>query len=289
MTDPARTVLVFGATGAQGGPVARALAKAGYSVRAATRHPERAPEGTEPVACDLAEPTTILQAADGAELAFLHLPMSLGGPQGAQAAVDALQKAGVRHLVFNTGMALPEEPVGVPRLDDGIRFAAEVLADGATVLVPTGYMENFSAPWSAPRVAAGELLYPLPADAANAWVTNDDVGACTVAAFQRGEAVQGRRFRVAGPEVLTLPDVADRLGQALGRDVAFRQVSGAEYGELLAPVLGPEMGAMIGAGYDRMPPGPNPLLTPDTAETREALGVTFTPLVEWARRQDWSA
>ena len=44
----------------------------------------------------------------------------------------------------------------------------------------------------------------------------------------------------------------------------------------------------MGGGYEAMPPGPDPLMTPDTTATREALGVSFTPLEEWARRQDWT-
>jgi uncharacterized protein YbjT (DUF2867 family) len=199
VTTPDRTVLVVGATGTQGGPVARALLEAGYAVRTATRDPEgpaaRALRdlGADPVAVDLRDVDTVGRAADGARLAFLHLPMSLGGPEGAGAerdAAHALAKVGVDHIVLNTGMALPEEPVGNPMLDGRIAFARSLLDDGATVLVPTGYMENFSAPWSAPHVLAGELRYPLPPDAVNAWVTNADVGASVVGAFAHADAAR---------------------------------------------------------------------------------------------------
>lgn len=64
------------------------------------------------------------------------------------------------------------------------------------------------------------MFNPLPPDARNAWVTNDDVGAVTAAAL-RTPASRGRWLRLAGPEILTLPDVAVRLGRALGRDVEF--------------------------------------------------------------------
>lgn len=150
-------------------------------------------------------------------------------------------------------------------------------------------MENFTAPWSAPLVLAGELRYPLPAEAVNAWVTNEDVGACVVGAFEHADRAAGRRLRVAGPEALTLPEVAERLGRALDRPVRFEQISGREYGAMMAPYLGEAMASAVGAGYDRMPPDPNPLLTPDTTRTREALDVEFTPLERWARRQDWQA
>lgn len=52
-----------------------------------------------------------------------------------------MRAAGVEHLVFNTGMALPEDPVGNPMLDGRIVFT-QLVADGATALVPTGYLET---------------------------------------------------------------------------------------------------------------------------------------------------
>lgn len=75
----------------------------------------------------------------------------------------------------------------------------------------------------------------------------------------------------------------------IDRNVRFRQTTGQEYRQMMAPYLGEQLAAAIGAGYDRMPPGPNPLITPDTTPTREALGVTFTSVEAWAGRQDWHA
>lgn len=76
--------------------------------------------------------------------------------------------------------------------------------------------------------------------------TNEDVGACVVRAFQRPDAARGRRFPVAGPEALTLPEVAERLGRALDRNVRFRQTTGQEYGQMMAPYLGEQLAAAIG-------------------------------------------
>jgi uncharacterized protein YbjT (DUF2867 family) len=165
------TVLVVGATGSQGRPAALSLLDAGWTVRALTRDVARADDlarrGAVPVQADLRDPAALLAAAAGADAAYLHLPMSLAGPDGGEAEqriLQALRDAGVGHLVVNTGMALPDEPIGVPMLDARVAWVAGLLEQGATVLVPTGYMENFSAAWSRPRVAAGELVYPrLPA------------------------------------------------------------------------------------------------------------------------------
>lgn len=268
MSDPGRTVVIVGATGTQGGPVARALLRSGYDVRAATRDSagpagrELAVLGAVPVRVDLGDPDTLVAAADGASRAFLHLPMTLAGPGGGdveRAALDALRRAGVDHIALNTGMALPERPVGDPMLDGRIAFATAL---------------------------AGELRCPLRADAVNAWVTNEDVGACVVAAFHRADAY-APDGSASLDRKLTLPDVADRLARALGQPVRFQQISGAPYGEMMVPYLRETLAAAVGAGHDRMPAARNPLLTPDTTSTREALGMTFMSVEDWARGLDW--
>lgn len=291
----ARTALVIGSTGSQGRPAALALLAAGWQVRALTRDASRAADlverGAQAVEADLRDPEALRSVALGADAAYFHLPMSVAGPQGGQveqAALAALAEAGVGHLVVNVGMALPDEPIGVPMLDGRVAAVRALLEQGATVLMPTGYMENFAAAWSRPHVRAGELLYPRPADDPVAWVTSEDVGAATVGALAVPDLSRGKRYRLAGPEVLTFTQVAATLGQVLGHPVAFRRITGQEYAGMIAPVLGEELAFGIGAGYDQMPPFPNPLMAPDTTAAREELGVTFTSLADWAARQDWT-
>jgi uncharacterized protein YbjT (DUF2867 family) len=265
--DPAgrSTALVFGATGTQGGAVARHLLARGYRVRAAARHPEAAgaltAHGATPVRLDLADPSSVAAAAAGADVAFVHLPITFGAPgdaDRARAAVDALVAAGVRRIVFSTSGPAPDEAVGVPYVDDKVAVLRHVLGTGGgTVLKPTGFMENFAAPWSAPRVLAGELAYPLPPGAGVAWVTNDDVARYAESAF-RTDAVRGRSFAVAGPEVLDGPAAAERLGRALGRPVGYRQVSGAEYAAMLAPHVGGRRGCHDRRLLRRGAPGAQP-------------------------------
>jgi uncharacterized protein YbjT (DUF2867 family) len=287
----AQSVLVIGAGGAQGGPVADAAISAGYDVLAAGRNMDKLSgleaHGATPVRVDLTDTDSVREAAARADLAFFHAPMGLGGGVEAEsAAVQGILDGGVEHLAYNVGFALPPDPVGAPQLDARIEFVNELLERApVTIFVPTGYLENFSAPWSAPHIADGELCYPLAEHVRVAWVTNEDVGSCAIAAFGRPEHARGRRFRIAGPESLTLPEVAERIGDGIGREVSFRRVSGDEYAEMLAPFVGEETAQMIGASYDRMAEDQNPLMTPDISETIEALGVRFTTVEEWARRR----
>jgi uncharacterized protein YbjT (DUF2867 family) len=287
-------VLVFGAAGFQGGPVARTLLSAGYTVVAAGRDPEKLDHlrqrGAQIARIDLNDPKTVREAASKVAYAFFHAPMGLTG-EGAvdreAAALQSLLDAGVEHLVYNVGFAMPGEPLGVPPLDERINLVETMRStERVTVLVPTGYLENFLAPWSAPHILRGELAYPLAPDVRVKWVTNEDVGACTAAAFRVAES-KGARLRVAGPESLTLPEVAAQIGEALGHEVRLRQVSGSEYAGMLEPYVGREVAEMVGSNYDRMANEQNPLMTPETGETEQLLGVRFTSVVDWAKRQNW--
>lgn len=290
------TVLVFGSTGTQGRPVAGLLLEEGYAVRAVTRNPEAAAgltaRGAQVVAADLNDPDAVRAAAQGADRVFLHLPLSFGAPgaaERARAAIDALVAAGVRQIVFSTSGPVPDAPQGIPGLDDRVAVLRHVLDTGVgTVLKPTGFMENFAAPWSAERLAAGELAYPRPPELQVAWVTNDDVAAAALAAM-RDPATVGQVFVLAGPEALDGPAAADRLARGLGRPVTYREIDGTEFAEMMTPYLGAETAKAIGSGYDQMPRFQDPMMIPDGGPAAAALGIRLTPLEEWARTRDWDA
>lgn len=289
MTRTSETALVFGATGTQGGPVARALLDAGYAVRAVGRRPGPAraltERGADVVPVDLDDLGSVSRAAEGVDRVFLHLPLSWRGSP--DPVLGALADAGVRQIVFSTSGPVPDQPMGIAGLDERVEFVGRVLDTGiATVLKPTGFMENLSTPWSAQLIAAGELAYPRPPEFRTAWITNDDVGAFTAAAFGQRAAI-GQLYKIAGPEVLDGPETAERLSRALGRPITYREITGSEFAEMMAPYLGAETAGAIGAGYDRMPREQNPLVTTDVRPAAEALGVEPTPLEEWARRQRW--
>jgi uncharacterized protein YbjT (DUF2867 family) len=78
-------VLVFGATGQQGGSVARALLKAGVAVRALVRDPasdkavKLAARGVALVHRDMSEPASIRRAMPGAQGVFSVQPSSPAG------------------------------------------------------------------------------------------------------------------------------------------------------------------------------------------------------------------
>ena len=107
-----RSVLVTGATGQQGGAVARALLSKGHRVKALIRKPDSdaarrlMSAGADLVKGDLGDRASVLKAASGVDTVFLMGDSIEAGVeeetrQGIIAA-EAAKDAGVGHLVYSS-------------------------------------------------------------------------------------------------------------------------------------------------------------------------------------------
>lgn len=273
-------VLAFGTAGAQGSGLAPALTSRGASVLRATTSEERARQWPDAVLADLTDPATVLAAADGVDAVALHLPLGLGAPEAVAAVLRSVAALRERDLPVTVNLGTPVPPAGAPDPFGARPTADAVLAAGATALTPTGYLENHAAPWAVGPIARGELLYPRPAGDPLAWIAAADLGTAAAAALAVG--ITGELLVLAGPEVLTFDELAAEIAAGIGRPVAFRSVTAAEYGALLAPIVGPDAARNVEAAYGSMPAEPNPLMAPDASATWARLGVTPTRARDWA-------
>jgi uncharacterized protein YbjT (DUF2867 family) len=271
---PIKTIAVHGATGSQGAPVAAALAAAGHNVRPATRAS----------GADLLNRASLEAAYSGADAVVLQLPIVYDeralrmGDNAARAA----EAAGVEHLVINTGGPLPPAPTGVPFLDARHRAAAADVAR-VTVLQPTTYLENLSAPWSAERIARhGVVAYPVPAKAPMAWVATGDVAGAVERAI--AGAVVGW-FALPGLPA-TGHEVADALGRALGRPVRWETIAPETHADMLRPYLGDHAADGTAAVYRMLAASP-PAPPADPAPARDALGWAPRDVAAWAAETAW--
>jgi uncharacterized protein YbjT (DUF2867 family) len=216
MDHATQPVAVFGATGAQGGPVATALLDAGRPVRAIARTEEKLGDlkarGADVVALDLADAGAVEWALEGVGGAFVHLPFmpvmelmeAWAGSVG-----KALVGAGVPLAVFSSSGPVPTEDVGMVTFDTKAAADRTLRASGAPIvfLEPTVYLGNTSAPFSAPSVFRdGEMRYPpVPSEHRLAWISAEDQASLAIAALGRPDLV-GRTFRIG--ERLTGPELA---------------------------------------------------------------------------------
>ncbi|MGZ0148181.1 NmrA/HSCARG family protein [Kribbella sp. WER1] len=268
-----KLIAVVGATGAQGGAVARAILadRSGeYAVRALTRNPESAKArelaaaGAEVVAADLDDEASVRAAFDGAygayvvtnywapltpeqEAARTRAEMEL---EQAEAAARAARDAGVQHLVWSTLEDTRPFFAGrddVPSLDDGRyrvpHFDAKGEADAlftkygvpTTFLRTTFYFDAFLEGMPPTRNADGVLTISFPmGDRRLSGVASDDIGRSAFAILQHPELI-GSTISIAGDH-LTGRQYADTLSEALGEQVRYHAPTVEEFREYPFPM-----------------------------------------------------
>jgi uncharacterized protein YbjT (DUF2867 family) len=254
-----RTIAVVGATGAQGGALARAILndpEKPFLARALTRNPasDKALElirlGAEVVKADLDDPASLIAAFRGAEGAFCvtnyweHLSPERELAQAANMA-RAAKDAGLRHVVWST---LEDTRRRVPLADDRMptlmgkykvpHFDAKGEADGlfaemgvpTTFLLTSFYWDNFIHFGLGPkRGADGVLAITMPmGEAKLPGIAAEDIGRCAYGIFKGGPTFIGKTVGIAG-EHLTGGAMAAALGKALGQTVRYNAVTPETY------------------------------------------------------------
>lgn len=285
-------VLVYGATGVQGGPVARRLLDRGDAVRVLTRDPQGeavAPwraAGARILAGDLATGTGLGAATEGVDAVFVQITAQVAPsaiPVLARSALTAARGAGVPQVVITTSSVVPTAPTGRAAPDARVALLDVVreVAPRAVVLSPTLLLENFSGPLRA-ALDRGVVPQGVPADVPVAYVGVEDQAAYAVAALDRPE-LAGSLLRIAGPDAVTGPTLAAVLGAALGRPLRYLPMTPDEVRANLA-FLGEEVAGAVAEMYAWEGTDGAPLLAPEPTATLAALPFTPTPLAEWAAR-----
>jgi len=245
-----RIIAVGGATGAQGGGLARAILDdpdSGFAVRALTRKPDSDParaladRGAEVVQADLDDVASVRAAFEGAHGAFCvtnfweHFSPEREQAQ-ARNMVEAAADAGVSHVIWST---LEDTRERVPLSDDRMptlmgkykvpHFDSKGEMDGlflertpATCLRTSFYWDNLIHFGMGPQREDGALFFSLPmGDAKLPGIAASDIGGCALGLFREGDAVIGRTEGIAGGHP-TGAEMAAGLSDALGEPVTYR-------------------------------------------------------------------
>jgi uncharacterized protein YbjT (DUF2867 family) len=227
-----RVILVSGATGQQGGSVARNLLERGFAVRALTRDTEKAAAkeladlGAEVVSGDLEDHASIERVLAGVYGVFSVQQFWEVGVEGEVRQgillADAAKEAGVEHLVYSSVGSAHRE-TGIPHFDSKWEVEEHVRASGVpyTVLRPVFFMQN----WEMMRepVLGGTLPQPLDPDKPFQMIDAEDIGVFAARAFDDPESWIGREVDIAGDE-LTMPEIAGTFSRVIGRNVDYFQV-----------------------------------------------------------------
>lgn len=254
-----KIIAVAGATGAQGGGLARAILadpNGGFAVRALTRKPgsEKAKElatmGAEIVAADLDDVASLKTAYAGAYGAFCvtnfweHFSPEKEKAQARNMA-EAAKSAGLEHVIWSTFEDVRTYvPVGDDRMPallekyrvphfDGKAEANAYFTERAlpvTFLYTSFYWDNMINFGTGPKPGPdGTLALTMPMGGKKLpGMAASDIGPCAYGIFKSGPEFVGKTIGIAG-EHLTGTQMAAALTEALGRKVVYNAVSPDAY------------------------------------------------------------
>ncbi|MFB1488221.1 MULTISPECIES: NmrA/HSCARG family protein [unclassified Thiocapsa] len=253
MSNP-KIIAVFGATGAQGGGLARAILddpNGGFAVRAITRDVDSekakalAELGAEVVAADVDDEASLRRVLDGAYGAyFVTFFWAHFSPEKEKTEVmnmaTAAKAVGLRHAIWSTledtRLWVPLEDERMPTLMEHYKvphFDAKgesnliftEMGVPTTFLLTSFYWENLIHFGMGPRRESdGRLVFTLPMDDKKLpGIAAEDIGRCAYGIFKQGEQSIGRTVGIAG-EHLTGEQMAAALSDAFGEEVRYRAI-----------------------------------------------------------------
>lgn len=230
-------ILVFGATGQQGGSVVRALLAAGRSVRAFVRDPSSAGAtalrdvGAELVQGTFDDRPSMQRAMQDADGVFSVQPSSPSGTvtdaeevRYGIAVADLAVESGVRHLVYSSGGAVGEEATGVAHFDTKMQIEAHIrtLPIAWTIVRPAAFMEMLVMPGFG--LDQDRFTFFAHPDQSMQFIAVDDVGRIVARVFANPEQFGRKTFEIAGDQ-LTGSDLEAVFTHAAGRPIAYSRFS----------------------------------------------------------------
>lgn len=275
------TIIVHGATGAQGAPVASALASTGHDITAAVRNPQTYTAG-KAVRVDLDNATSLTSAYQAATGVFVHLP--LGSPEQqltwAKTIALAVTTAKPGRVVISTSGYQLQDPDDDSPIGVLVRALAE--ADISTaVIMPRLYLENLLLPpVTEPIQAEGVLRYPIRADYAVSWSSHLDIADVAVRLFDH-PTVTGT-VEVGALPGLTGADLAHGFAEHYGHDVRFEPQTPDEMGAAIEPLFGAEGVVPVVESYRWRQTQPDDLIAEQTS-AQHRLGITPRTVAQWLK------
>jgi uncharacterized protein YbjT (DUF2867 family) len=219
--------------------VAAGARSAGAEVRTASRH------GSD-VHFDWHDRDTWPAALDGCERAYLLPPAGLDLAPSMVPFIELARRNGVARLVLLGNSVFPMGGPGVGAVHQAL---AEGGLDDFVVLRPSWFMQNVTGEHYLARMIRDEdRIVTATGEGRVGFVDADDIAAVAVHALL-DEKRPAAELVLTGPEALSYRRVAQVVGAARGRPVAFESVTPAELAERLTRSYPPRFAQAL-AGLD---------------------------------------
>lgn len=241
--------LVTGATGTQGGAVARELLNRGHVVRGLTRNTQSdnakamSQIGVQMIQGDFDDASSLAAAMDGVYGVFAVTDFWEHGYdkeiQHGKQLIDAALAADVEHFVF-TSVASAEASTGIPHFESKWQIEVYLRESGIgfSIVRPVEFMDNVH--YIRESILSGVYSDPRDSGRSHQWIAVSDIAYLVGEAFDNPEDWLGQAVDIAGDQ-LTISEFVDALSSAAGVDVHYQQLTWRAYQEQ----SGEEMTAML--------------------------------------------
>lgn len=228
-TQTMTRVTVFGASGVQGAAQVKALAEAGHHPIAVSRNPKPVKinsKDVETFAADFSDAAALQGAVKDSEVIFLNLPSTSFQPAeptiaAARAVGEAAkQTPSVKLIVFNTSMPVPDESKNIEAQDHRRQMRDLLRGMGLPVISiqPVCFLDNLLEGWAWPPIRdRSTLVYCHKPTLDVSWISLDNLAKLMIACISRPK-LAGRNFAVGGPEIVRLPQLAERLSKGWNKE-----------------------------------------------------------------------
>lgn len=241
-------ILVTGATGVSGSLIVREFARQHAPIRALVRNRAKARAfeafpTVEVVEGNMLEPSSLGAALDNVDRVLLISSAAERLLETQCTFIDAARKAGVRHIVKfsgrDSGTGFDPKHFRTTRLHEEIERYLEASGLAWTHLRPSQFMQFYFPGAPAMNLTPDMLALPME-NARLSPIDIEDIAKMVFALFQ-SSGHEGKSYDMMGPEALTMTEVAERISQATGRTMTYRNITLEEYRQaMLAAGASPE-------------------------------------------------
>ena len=225
-----RKILVTGATGQQGGSLARLLLQKKHKVYALTRNTQSSAaqdlrnKGANVVKGDLDDSDSLERAVKDVESIFLMGTPFEDGTEGetrrGKQMADIAKENKVEHLVYSS-VANADKNTDIPHFESKYKVEQHIKNLGIpyTIIGPTFFMENLLGP----GLEDGQLALPLSSSSILQQSALENIAEFSVLVLERSKQFLGKRIDIASDEV-TGEQAAKILSNELGHRIRYVQI-----------------------------------------------------------------
>ena len=220
--------LITGATGNIGSKVVARLLERGDRPRVLVRDAEKARslygDRVDVFVGDFADANSMTAALKGVD-AFLLVSSVDDLVARDEVAAKTAKAARVKHLVKISSIAVPQDNIGTGVWHGKGEAAVRDSGVPFTFIRPSGFMENCL--WWARSIKSEGVVRSSAGDGKSPVIHSDDIAAVATKALTTQSYI-GELLPVTGPELLSYPQMVEKIAARIGRPIRYEALSDEE-------------------------------------------------------------